>query len=94
MEVKMFNTIIDLNGIQDEVAMTYIQGRIGGIMCAICDYPHDNTPHAFYERITPAGKITGCRLVTRCTREEYMLFKEIVEKQYPGFCQFDVSIES
>ena len=90
MEVKTFSTIIDLNGMQDKDSMTYIKGRIGGMMCAICDYPHGNMPHALYQRRTTTGEITGYRLFTRCTPEEYMLFKEIVEKYYPGFCQFDL----
>lgn len=93
MEVKRFNTIIDLNGMQDKDAITYIKGRINGMMCAICDYPHNNIPYALYRMKTPAGEITGYRLVTKCTLEEYKLFKEIVEKYYPGYCQFDPAIE-
>lgn len=93
MEVKKFSTIIDLNEIQDEAVAIYITGRIDGMMCAICDYSHGNTPHAIYQRRTPDGKITGYRIVTKCTAKEYMIFKNIVEKYYPGVCTFNHAIE-
>lgn len=93
MEVKRFSTIINLNEIQDEAVAIYITGRIDGMMCAICDYLHGNTPHAIYRRQTPDGKITGYQIVVECTAEEYMLFKNIVEKYYPGVCAFDPAIE-
>lgn len=88
MEVKRFSTIINLNEIQDEAVAIYITGRIDGMMCAICDYPH-----AIYQRQTPDGKITGYQIVTKCTAKEYMIFKNIVEKYYPGVCAFDPAIE-
>lgn len=93
MEVKRFSTIIDLNEIQDEAVAIYITGRIDGMICAICDYPHGNTPHAIYQRRTSDGKITGYRIVTKCTAKEYMIFKNIVEKYYPGVCTFNPAIE-
>lgn len=93
MEVKRFSTIINLNEIQDEAVAIYITGRIDGMMCAICDYSHGNTPHVIYQRRTPDGKITGYRIVTKCTAKEYMIFKNIVEKYYPGVCTFDPAIE-
>ena len=91
MEVKRFSTIINLNEIQDEAVAIYITGRIDGMMCAICDYSHGNTPHVIYQR--PDGKITGYRIVTKCTAKEYMIFKNIVEKYYPGVCTFNPAIE-
>lgn len=78
MEVKKFSTIIDLNEIQDEV--------VAIIRMAI-------RPHAIYRRQTPDGKITDYRIVIECTAEEYILFKNIVEKYYPGVCAFDPAIE-
>lgn len=93
MEVKRFSTIINLNEIQDEAVAIYITGRIDGMICAICDYPHGNTPHVIYQRRTSDGKITGYRIVTKCTAKEYMIFKNIVEKYYPGVCTFNPAIE-
>lgn len=48
---------------------------------------------AIYQRRTPDGKITGYRIVTKCTTKEYMIFKNIVEKYYPGVCTFNPAIE-
>lgn len=93
MEVKRFSTIINLNEIQDEAVAIYITGRIDGMICAICNYPHGNTPHVIYQRRTSDGKITGYRIVTKCTAKEYMIFKNIVEKYYPGVCTFNPAIE-
>lgn len=78
MEVKRFSTIIDLNEIQDE-AVAIIRMAI--------------RPHVIYQRQTPDGKITGYRIATKCTAKEYMIFKNIVEKYYPGVCAFDPAIE-
>lgn len=50
MKVKRFSTIINLNEIQDEAVAIYITGRIDGMMCAICDYPHAAYCHAIYQR--------------------------------------------
>lgn len=93
MKVKRFSTIINLNEIQDEAVAIYITGRIDGMMCAICDYPHAAYYHAIYQRRTPDGKITGYWIVTKCTTKEYMIFKNIVEKYYPGVCTFNPAIE-
>lgn len=48
---------------------------------------------AIYQRRTPDGKITGYLIVTKCTTKEYMIFKNIVEKYYPGVCTFNPAIE-
>ena len=78
MKVKRFSTIINLNEIQDE-AVAIIRMAI--------------RPHAIYQRQTPDGKITDYRIAVECTAGEYMLFKNIVEKYYPGVCAFDPAIE-
>lgn len=83
MEVKRFSTIINLNEIQDEAVAIYITDE-SMEWCA---------PYAIYQRRTPDGKITGYRIVTKCTAKEYMIFKNIVEKYYLGVCTFDPAIE-
>lgn len=64
----------------------YVQGRIHGFMTLICE--EDET--------IPSGigvNEVGTIFVTVTDEEKYAKFKEIVERHYPGLCEFDVEVE-
>lgn len=60
----------------------FVVGRVSGMKTAICDF--DNKPD-YADYYGPDGVL----LITKCTQEQYDKFTEIVEKNYPGLCDFD-----
>lgn len=64
----------------------YVHGRIHGFMTLICEE----------DQGVPSGVGvfgSGTIFVTKTTEEKYAKFKEVVEKHYPGLCEFDVEVE-
>lgn len=80
MEHKTFLTVAKRNEINNEM---HVFGVIQGLQVAICDI---DSPTLGYD----------CELFsdfmvyrTNTTYERYKKFREVVEKIYPGLCQFD-----
>lgn len=66
--------------------MLYVQGRIHGFMTLICEE----------DQGIPSGigvSESGTIFVTETTEEKYAKFKKVVEKHYPGLCEFDVEVK-
>ena len=80
LEVRIF-----INGAHKLGKDKYVQGRIHGIMSAISE--------VYYEGILPGvhRDDEGVRMKTICTKEEYAKFKERIENDYKGLCQFIVT---
>lgn len=79
MENKMFCTIAKRNYINNEM---YVFGVIQGLQVAICDI---DSPTLGYD----CDLFTEVVIFrTNTTEKRYKKFSSIVEKKYPGLCQF------
>lgn len=80
MEHKTFLTVAKRNEINNEM---HVFGVIQGLQVAICDI---DSPTLGYDcDLFPDSMIYR----TNTTKERYKKFREVVEKIYPGLCQFD-----
>ena len=80
MEHKTFLTVAKRNEINNEM---HVFGVIQGLQVAICDI---DSPTLGYDcELFPDLMIYR----TNTTKERYKKFREVVEKIYPGLCQFD-----
>lgn len=80
MEYKTFLTVAKRNEINNEM---HVFGVIQGLQVAICDI---DSPTLGYDcELFPDFMIYR----TNTTKERYKKFREVVEKIYPGLCQFD-----
>ena len=80
MEHKTFLTVVKRNEINNEM---HVFGVIQGLQVAICDI---DSPTLGYDcELFPDLMIYR----TNTTKERYKKFREVVEKIYPGLCQFD-----
>lgn len=80
MEHKTFLTVAKRNEINNEM---HVFGVIQGLQVAICDI---DSPTLGYDcELFPDLMIYR----TNTTKERYKKFSEVVEKIYPGLCQFD-----
>lgn len=79
MENKMFCTIAKRNYINNEV---YVFGVIQGLQVAICNI--DGPTLGYDCDLFPDVMIFR----TNTTEKRYKKFRSIVEKKYPGLCQF------
>lgn len=68
---------------EHKLCKEYVIGRISGLMYCICTGV-GNTSYA--------GADVGEELVlfTETTKRKYMKLKKVIEKQYPGLCEFDI----
>lgn len=82
MEIREFNTFVKKGVKPCFDDNDYVLGRISGMMDAICN-PENEPAFATYH--IPEG--TG--LTVECTQEQYDKFTKMVEKNYPGLCEFD-----
>ena len=83
MDKKIFTTIVKS---EDEVGISndYMLGRIRGIEYAMCGGEQGANFATMY---CPKN---GRRCFdTKCSDEEYLAFKAMVERLYPGLCIFD-----
>lgn len=85
MEKKVFNTLIKKDHKFGE--NEYVHGRISGMQEMICDGNNNGVDEPGYAmwHIPGVGEV----LVTYCEPEKYESFKNLVEKHYPGLCEFD-----
>lgn len=60
----------------------YICGRINGFMEVLCG--RNSSPRL----VDPENNVE--HISVKCTEEEYQAFQKLVEKRYPGLCEFDV----
>lgn len=80
MEHKTFLTVAKRNEINNEM---HVFGVIQGLQVAICDI---DSPTLGYDcELFPDLMIYR----TNTTKERYKKFRDVVEKIYPGLCQFD-----
>lgn len=84
MEKKLFRTLIKNNTVLGE--KSYVQGKISGYQDIICDRDEETT-------FANIGSEKGTILTTKCTELQYDAFKKMVEKHYPGVCEFDYVIK-
>ena len=69
----------------------YIRGKIHSYKELICDGERDGlTKPAFAWNIISG---VGHAIATECTQEQYDHFSQMVEKHYPGLCEFDCKKE-
>ena len=72
----------------------YVRGVIMGIMESVCRYCTHDDFLTWLSRGTVeilVEKQTGDHIYKICTTDElYDEFKNIVEKEYPGICEFDI----
>ena len=79
MENKLFCTIAKRNYINNEM---YVFGVIQGLQVTICDI---DSPTLGYDCVLLSEIII---FRTNTTEKRYKKFRSIVEKKYPGLCQF------
>lgn len=79
MEKKKFKTLVKAD--HKLGGNTYIEGRISGMAYVICEV-YNSIPHG----IKHCDK--GMLFQVVCTDEQYANFKDMVEKDYPGLCEF------
>lgn len=89
MVIRTFRTLIGdkvtyKNGNTCDVN-DYIRGRISGILCAICE-----CPNGIAYPVMRNTKTNMEILRVKCTPEQYVQFKKMIEEKYPGLCKFDV----
>lgn len=63
----------------------YVRGRISGFLEVLCG-----------KSVTPTflDPETGdAHASVKCTEEQYRVFRKMVEKRYPGLCEFNVEFE-
>ena len=79
MERKIFKTLVK-NDHAKFGGNKYVIGRISGIgyMISALDIEHGNT-----------GNNEGFIYINEFTTDEYENFKQIIEKLYPGLCEFN-----
>lgn len=72
----------------------YVRGVIMGIMMSVCEYCTGDEFLTWLARGTNlilVDKRSGDNIYCICTTQErYDMFTSIVEKQYPGICDFDI----
>lgn len=90
--MKRFVTTIDVHSYYNTIEIIYIQGRISGILYALCDYPNNTVSYFQCVKESCSGKTLTYSFMTECKLEEYRRFKDIAEKLYPGICTFDCKI--
>lgn len=68
----------------------YVTGRIFGMMEGICRGYRDgfNEPDLALWHVPGVGDV----MTTVCEPEKYESFKTLVEKHYPGLCEFDTDL--
>lgn len=66
----------------------YVKGRIGGYKELICDGENDGLrkPSYAWDYIPGVGEFVD----TVCSKEQYDRFRALVERHYPGLCEFDL----
>ena len=84
MEKKLFRTLIKGNTLLG--AKEYVRGKISGYQDIICDRDEERS---FANIMAEKGVI----LTTKCTELQYDAFRQMVEKHYPGVCEFDYVIK-
>lgn len=62
----------------------YVMGRISGMQLVICECD-DKFPITEIEE--------GHILTTKCTLKQYEDFMNLIEKHYPGLCEFDYKLK-
>lgn len=63
----------------------YVRGRINGFSEVLC---------GLHVRPICVEPENGDRYIcVKCTEEQYQAFQNLVEKRYPGLCEFDVEYE-
>lgn len=87
---KIFKTLIKEN--HKLSGNPYVSGKISGIQNCICEYEViSNDKPLFGSRyIEGLGTILVCRTTEGC----YSNFIRIIEKMYPGLCEFDFKDEN
>ena len=65
----------------------YIRGRVHGFMTALCG---DEKHYGNGVLTNEEGEVIGYVMKTYATDEQYEQFKQLVEQQYPGLCEFDI----
>ena len=72
----------------------YVQGVISGILRSVCKFCTDDDFCRWVSKGTfgiLVDKQTGDTIYRICTTDElYNKFKNIVEKEYPNICDFDI----
>ena len=86
---RIFNTLIKKDHVDGE--NEYIQGRISGIQEIVCDGLRNgiDEPCCPTWDVADAGKV----IMTICEPEKYETFKNLVDRHYPGLCEFDYSVD-
>lgn len=70
----------------------YVLGTINGFKQLVCD----GKRNGFDEPgVAPLWQMPGVGMMftSLCTQEQYDTFAQLVEKHYPGLCEFDYSEE-
>ena len=62
----------------------YVRGRISGIKLVVCDGS---------DKFANCEIDEGILIKSECTPEQYDEFMNIVEKHYPGLCEFDYKLK-
>lgn len=85
---KVFDTLVKKNHKFGD--NKYVTGRIAGMMDAICC----RNEEGYYEPELCLWHIPGVGdvMTTYCEESKYESFKKLVEKNYPGLCEFDVDL--
>ena len=63
----------------------YVRGRISGFLEVLCG-----------KSIAPTSlnpETGDAHMGVKCTEEKYQVFRKMIEKRYPGLCEFDVEFE-
>lgn len=69
---------------------SYVHGRISGYKELICDGDKNGIDNpGWANRMVPE---VGLVLRTCCEPEKYEIFKNHVERYYPGLCEFDYTV--
>lgn len=91
-EKRMFKTMVK-NGTEmgKWKGRPYAIGRIHGFMTIICDGGHSE--YASISVNDDERRYVGRVLITKCTEEQYQEFKNVVERNYPGLCDFDIDFD-
>ena len=96
MERRVFNTIINktyistFNG-REIKCNDYILGRIMGFSNILCDSDYGVTVMIANGEDDPAYD-TRFWFTVNTTEEQYEQFKQLVEKCYPGLCEFNTMV--
>ncbi len=70
---------------------SYVRGKIHSYKELICDGERDgiSKPAFAWKVVSGVGEV----IATVCTQEQYDRFSQMVEKHYPGLCEFDYKKE-